>query len=108
MSPSGPKTAKGVETVGSATMTPNRTRDDDLPAEWTVEGRDDDVRSWLGPEDRVVCVREGDGEQWLSYAEPRSELGTTARTPLTDGPTSFEDARSAALEYMRRNADSAA
>ncbi|WP_224268180.1 hypothetical protein [Haloprofundus salinisoli] len=79
--------------------------DEDSPPGWTPEENDDDVRSWLGADERVVCAREDDG--WTAYAVPRSELGASHRTPLTDESTDFDGALSAARDYMERNDDAA-
>lgn len=78
---------------------------DDAPTGWTVEETDDDVHSWLGPGERVLCVREAD--EWVAYSQPRSELGAPSRTPLTDGPTTRERALSTARAYMERHAEGA-
>ncbi|WP_117594647.1 hypothetical protein [Haloprofundus halophilus] len=84
---------------------PTDDSDEDAPPGWTTEERDDDVRSWLGPDERVVCAREGDG--WSAYAVPRSELGASHRTPLTEDSTGFDKVLSAARDYMERNSDEA-
>jgi hypothetical protein len=75
----------------------------ETPAGWTAEESSDDVRSWLGSEDRVLCVREDDA--WLAYAQPRGELGTSNQVPLTEDPVSFEEAIAAAREYMEQNTE---
>lgn len=89
-------------TMSSSTDAP----DDDAPAGWTTEETDDDVRSWLGAEERVVCTEKtGEGDEWIAYLQPRGELGTSNQVPLTDEPTDREGALSAAREYMRQNSD---
>ncbi|WP_224334031.1 hypothetical protein [Haloprofundus halobius] len=82
---------------------PTDRSDQDSPSGWTLEESDDDVRSWLGSDERVVCAREGDG--WSAYAVPRSELGASHRTPLTEDAADFDTAFSAARDYMERNSD---
>lgn len=81
--------------------------DDESPAGWATEESSGDVRSWLGAEDRVVCVREGGDEDdgWIAYTEPRGELGASHQVPLTDGSTTRDEALSAARDYMERNAE---
>ncbi|WP_224448892.1 hypothetical protein [Haloprofundus salilacus] len=78
---------------------------EEAPSGWETEESDDDVRSWLGPDERVVCTREGDG--WTAYSVPRDELAASHQTPLTENPTEFDKALSAARDYMERNDDAA-
>ncbi|WP_101297781.1 hypothetical protein [Halegenticoccus soli] len=73
------------------------------PSGWTEEESDDDLRSWLGPEDRVICRAEGDG--WVAYTQPRDELGAAHQVDLTDGPVAREEAVETARGYMERNGE---
>lgn len=80
--------------------------DDDAPTGWTTEETDDDVRSWLGAEERVVCTEKtGEEGEWIAFLQPRGELGTSNQVPLTDEPTDRDGALSAAREYMEENSD---
>ncbi|WP_129113043.1 hypothetical protein [Halegenticoccus tardaugens] len=87
-------------------MTPSIDEPDDgAPPGWTAEESSDDVSAWLGPDERVLCVREGDG--WIAYAQPRSELGTVHRVPLLDEPAERERAVAAARQYVEESAEDA-
>ena len=82
------------------------TTDTEAPPGWTVEEVSDDVHSWLGAEEQVICARVADGEDvWTAYAQPRSELAVPAQIPLFDAPAPREEALSAAMEYMTQNDD---
>lgn len=82
------------------------TSDDDAPSGWTTEEADDDVHSWLGADERVVCTEaSGSGDGWVAYSQPRGELGTSNQVPLTDEPTDRDGALSAAREYMDEHSD---
>ena len=76
---------------------------DELPGGWSAEEETETVLAWLGPADRVLCLREEDG--WTAAVEPRSELGTADHVPLTDGPTDRDAAISAARRYMAEEAE---
>ncbi|SFG14281.1 hypothetical protein SAMN04488063_1554 [Halopelagius inordinatus] len=88
--------------MSSSTDTPG----DDAPTGWTTEEADDDVHSWLGADERVVCTEaSGSGDGWVAYSQPRGELGTSNQVPLTDEPTDRDGALAAAREYMEENSD---
>lgn len=72
--------------------------DEGLPAGWSTVEETETVCAWVGPEHRVICERGDDG--WSAAAEPRAELGTADRVPLTEGPTGRDEALAAARRYM--------
>lgn len=82
------------------------TADTEAPPGWTVEEAADDVRSWIGPEERAVCARVADGDDaWTAYAQPRGELAAPAKVPPFDAPAPLDETRSAAREYVARSGD---
>lgn len=78
----------------------------EAPAGWEPEERAEDVRSWLGGEERVVCSRSATDEAgWIAFAQPRGELGTSNQVPLTESATGREAAVEAARDYMERHGE---
>ncbi|WP_266080994.1 hypothetical protein [Haladaptatus caseinilyticus] len=94
-----------VALVKLHTMSPSSPNHvDDTPPGWTTEAKSDDIHSWVGPAERLLCSREGN-DTWVTYSQPRSELGAPTQVQLTDGPVELDQALSVAFEYMERNSD---
>lgn len=85
-------------------MTPDD-HDPDTPDGWAVHEHEDNLRSWVGDDKRVLCTTDGDSDEWTVSLQPRGELGASHEVPLTDGPTSRDQALAVAREYMEGNAE---
>lgn len=79
--------------------------DENAPSGWVTETRSDEIHSWVGPAERLVCTREGNEDEWMAYSQPRSELGAPTQVQLTHTPTDLDQVLSVAFEYMERNSD---
>lgn len=77
--------------------------DTDPVGGWTREEETADTLSWLGSDERIVCAREGDEDEWTVYSQPRSELAVPNRVALIDEPTELETALATVRQYMESN-----
>jgi len=78
--------------------------DEETPSGWVSETRSDEIHSWVGPAERLVCTREANDE-WMAYSQPRSELGAPTQVQLTHTPVNLDQVLSVAFEYMKQNSD---
>ena len=86
-------------------MPPYNEHDEEPPPGWTTETRSDEIHSWVGHAERVVCTRKETNEEWIAYSQPRSELGAPTQIPLTESPVRLDQALSIAFDYMERNSE---
>lgn len=86
-------------------MSPSNEHDTEAPSGWTTETRSNEIYAWVGHAERVICTREEHNDEWITYSQPRSELGTPTQVRLTDRPIQLDQALSIAFEYMERNSD---
>jgi hypothetical protein len=77
---------------------------EEAPTGWVSETRSDEVHSWVGPAERLVCTRE-ENDEWMVYSQPRSELGAPTQVQLTHTSTDLDQVLSVAFEYMKQNSD---
>ena len=88
-------------------MSAKDTSDEEVPPGWITEEASDDVHSWLGSDERVLCTRVADdADAWIAYIQPRGELATSTQVPLFETPICLAEALSAAREYMSRYSES--